>query len=225
MRLLIDKKKKVVLYLVFFFLLSTISNKNLNVKKNYSMKIDNIDIKGLSDIKNLQILDKLDDYFYKNIFFLNKSEINKIISNYNIIEEYNVKKIYPTTLDINIKPTKIIAKISGDNQLVVGSNGKLIISNVRYETLPFIFGKFKKKEFLIFKKKVEQSKFKFKDLKSIFFYPSGRWDIVTLENVLIKLPKDELLRSLKLAYKVKSNDKFKDNKVIDLRVFNNLVVQ
>ena len=44
MHLLIDKKKKVVLYLVLFFLLSTISNKNLNVKKRTINKIDSVNI-------------------------------------------------------------------------------------------------------------------------------------------------------------------------------------
>ena len=50
-------------------------------------------------------------------------KIKKVISRYNIIEEYSIKKIYPSTININIKPTKLVARLSGNDQLV-GANGK-----------------------------------------------------------------------------------------------------
>ena len=225
MHQLISKKNRVIVYLVFLILLSTTNNKNLKNENNYSMIIDQIKVAGLSNTDNFQLLNKLNNFLYKNILFLRKEEINEIISKYNVIEEYNVKKIYPSILEIHIKPTKFIAKISDNNQLLVGANGKLIVAQWNNRKLPFIFGKFNSKEFLNFKKDVEYSQFVFKNLKSIFVHSSGRWDILTNEDILIKLPKNNLLKSLNLAHKIIIDNKFKDNKVIDLRISNHLIVQ
>ena len=107
---------------------------------------------------------------------------------------------------------------------MVGSNGKLIKYEIN-ESLPFLFGKFNSKKFLEFKGIVDNSAFKFNDLISVSFYPSKRWDITTVENILINLPQDNLLQSLNLAYKLIIDDSFKEIKIIDLRVKNHLVIK
>ena len=38
----------------------------------------------------------------------------------------NIKKIYPSTININIKATEFVARISNNDKLFVGANGKLI---------------------------------------------------------------------------------------------------
>ena len=220
----IDKKNKIIIYLIFLFLLSTTSNKSLEFHQNYSAKIDKIEVSGLSNSDNSQIRSKLEKLLNTSIFFINKDKIDKIISKYNLVELYNVKKIYPRKIDIKIEQTKFIAKISGSNQVLVGSNGKLIKYEIN-ERLPFLFGKFNSKKFLEFKGIVDNSAFKFNNLKSVSFYPSKRWDITTVENISINLPKDNLLQSLNLAYKLIIDDSFKKINIIDLRVKNHLVIK
>ena len=225
MHQLIDKKRKTILYLILFFTLSTTSNINLENQKNYPTTINKINITGMPSDSNLQLLNKLNNFNYKNIFNIKKEEINKIISEYNIIEEYNVKKIYPSSLDIDIKQTKVVAKISGKNQVLVGANGKLITTIKTDKKLPYIFGEFNSNEFLNFKKHIDNSKFRFTDIKSIFFFPSNRWDILTNNDVLIKLPKNNLSKSLLFAHKIITNNEFINNKLIDLRVINHLIIK
>ena len=91
MHQLIDKKNKTLIYLTFLLILSTVSSKISSKILIYSIKIN---VTGLSNSKNLQLVNKLNDLFYKNIFFINKDEIKKIISVNNIIEEYNVKVLF-----------------------------------------------------------------------------------------------------------------------------------
>ena len=225
MHQLIDKKNKIILYLIFLFILSTTSGKFIEEQKNHFTTIDKIDVNGLSSDENLKILNELNNFFHQNIFFIQKEDISNIISKHNIIEEYNIKKIYPSKLSINIKPTKFIAKFSGSNKLLVGANGKFINIDKIDKTLPYIFGAFNTNDFLDFKKNIELSKFNFKDFETIFFFPSKRWDIVTIDNILIKLPQDNLLQSLNLAYRITKNSHFKDKKIIDLRVTNHLIVK
>ena len=219
-----DKKNKIIIYLIFLFLLSTTSNKSLEFHQNYFAKINKIEVSGLSNSVNSQIRNKLEKLLNTSIFFINKDKIDKIISKYNLVELYNVKKIYPRKIDVKIEQTKFIAKISGSNQVLVGSNGKLIKQEIN-EKLPFLFGKLDFIKFLEFKKIIDNSAFRFNDLKSVSFYPSKRWDIVTSENILINLPQNNLLQSLNLAYKLIIDDNFKKIKIIDLRVKNHVVTK
>ena len=225
MHQLIDKKKKIIIYLLFLFILSTISGKFEENQNSYSFKINQINIEGLSSNDNSKIYNELSNLFYKNILLIGKDEIQKVISRYNIIEAYNVKKIYPSTININIKPTKFVARLSNNDQLLVGSNSKIIEDKKNREVLPYIFGEFNSKEFLIFKKNIDQSKFTFTEFKTLYFFPSKRWDILTYDNTLIKLPQDNISKSLNLAYKIINKNDFKNKNLIDLRVNNHLVIK
>ena len=91
--------------------------------------------------------------------------------------------------------------------------------------MPYIFGEFNSRDFLIFKKNIDKSKFNFDELKTLYFFPLNRWDILTNDDVLIKLPQDNLLESLNLAHKIIGSDNFKDKTLIDLRVNKHLVVK
>ena len=224
MHLLIGKRNKVIFYLLLLFILSTTSTKFTKNSNSYSYTINQINIEGLSSIDNLKIFDQLNNLLYKNILLGRQEEILKVINNYNIIEEYNIKKIYPSTIDINIKPTKFVARLSS-NEKLVGANGKLIEDKENSSLLPYIFGKFNSEHFLIFKKDISQSKFTFTKFKTLYFFPSNRWDILTNDNILIKLPQNNILESLNLAYKIINSNDFKDKNLIDLRVNNHLIIK
>jgi len=220
----IDKKNKIIIYLVFLLILSTSSGKLLEKQNRYTLKINNIKVFGLTLAKNLEIQNDLNSILYQNIFFIGKEEIKKIIDKHNIIEEYNIKKIYPSSLKIVIKPAKFLAKITNVNNLIVGSNGKLISGEKSDKILPNIFGEFHSKKFLEFKNDIELSKFNFDEVKTIYFFSSNRWDILTIDDILIKLPENEVSESLNRAYKIIANINFKGKNIIDLRVKGHLIV-
>ena len=224
MHQLIGKKKSLILYFFFLVALSTTTNKTLYKTENL-FQIDNINITGvpLDNIEGLN--DELYKTIEKNIFFLKKEVLKNSISEFNIVEKYSVKKIYPRELNINIKPTKFIAKISNKDDVLVGSNGKLISNKDFKKKLPSIFGKFNSNKFLELKIHLERSGFNFDDLKSLIYFSSGRWDILTNDNVLIKLPNKKIYESLYLAKKILNDDNFKKNKFIDLRIPNQIIVK
>ena len=225
MHQLTDKKAKIITYLLLLFTLSTTIGKFSASQNAYSSKIKKINVEGLSNTQNSKISNELSDLIQKSIFFVDKKKINNVMTKYNVIEEYTIKKIYPSTIKINIKPTKYIAKMSNDDQLIVGANGKLIVDKKNKEILPFIFGKFNSTNFLSLKKNIYQSKFTFKEFKTLYFFKSNRWDVLTLNNILIKLPQNNFLESLNLAYKIINSDEFKKKNIIDLRVKNHLIVK
>ena len=221
----IGRKNKIIIYLLFLFILSTTSVKLINDQNKLSTLISKINITGLSEIKNLEILNNLNNFLYKSIFVINEEEIKKILEKHNIIQEFSIKKIYPSTLNIEIKPTKFIARVSNKGQYLVGANGKLIEDNDDNELLPYIFGEFNSQDFLSFKQNIEKSTFSFSNLKTLYFFPSGRWDILTDKDILIKLPQEHIVASLNLSKELINNDNFKDFKFIDLRIKNHLVAK
>ena len=221
----IGKKNKIAIYLIFLFILSSTNGKFSNQQKKYTLKVDKIEVTGLSKGKNLEIKNALSKIFYQNILILQKEEINRIIKKYNVIEEFTIKKIYPSTINIDIKPTKFVARVSYGNKSIVGSNGKLILNEQSNKILPYIFGEFNSKEFLKFQNSVKFSKFNFVEFKTIYFFPSNRWDVLTIDNILIKLPEKNISETLNIAYKIISSAKFKNKNTIDLRIKNRLIVK
>ena len=221
---LIDKKKNIIIYLLFLFTLSTISGKFVKNENNYFSSINKINIAGLSNADNKKISIELNYLFYQNILSIRKEEIQRVINKYNVIEEYSIKKIYPSTININIKPTKFIARLSSNNQLV-GVNGKLIEDKENNKILPNIFGEFNSQYFLNLKKDITKSKFTFEEFKTLYFFPSYRWDILTNDDILIKLPQGNLIESLNFAHKIVSSNDFRNKNLIDLRMDNQLIVK
>ena len=219
----IGKKNKIVIYFILLITLSTISGKfTLNNKESLSTN-NKITIQGLSNDNNFDISNRLKSLVNKNILFINRKEIVDIIDDYNIIEKYSVKRIYPGNIVINITPTRYLARTSNDNKLLVGANGKLIRDAKNSENLPFLFGDFKSKSFLSLKKDIEQSKFTFDRFKTLYFFKSNRWDILTNNDILIKLPLENSLVALNLAYKIIEDNQV-NKKIIDLRVKDRLTI-
>jgi len=219
------KKNKIIIYLLFLFILSTTSAKFINDQNTISSSVSKINTTGLSERKNVEISNNLNNFLYESIFVISKDEIKKILEKHNIIQEFSIKKIYPSTLNIEIKPTKFIARVFNNGQYLVGANGKLIEDKNNNELLPYIFGEFNSLDFLSFKQNIEKSIFSFSNLKTLYFFPSRRWDILTNNDILIKLPQEDIVASLNLSKKLIDNDNFKDNKFLDLRVKNNLVTK
>ena len=220
---LIDNKKRVLIYLLFLILLSTINNKTISFNPNDIFAIDQINITGLSEDENQVIKEKIAKFKSQNILLINKQKIEKLIIQNNSVENFEVKKIYPKNINIIIKKTKNIAQIKNENQFIIGANGKLIKYKNDQVLLPFFFGKFDSDKFLEFKKIINGSSFYFKNFKSIFLYPSNRWDIKTIDGTLIKLPDKKQEDALKIAYEIINNNEFKNKRVIDLRISNNIV--
>ena len=87
-----------------------------------------------------------------------------------------------------------------------------------------LFLEIQTKKFLEFKKIIDESKFKYNKISSIYYYPSDRWDIKTKDDLLIKLPEKHLSNALRIAYKIKNDTQFKMKKIIDLRIPNQVIV-
>ena len=216
------KSKNIFLYFILFLVIGTLNNKNLSTFE--FPKINKISVSGLSEKENLEVLKSLEILKEKNLFLLSQFKLKKIIENNDYIEKFFISKKYPSTLDIRLQKTKFMALINKDNKyFYIGSNKKLIEAHEQSKDLPFIYGELDIDGFLKVKKDIDQSNFKFSQVKNLFFFSSGRWDIETHQGTLIKLPKFKVKESLNLYTKLLNKDKFKNIKIIDFRQNNQVI--
>jgi len=218
-----QKGKKILAY--FFILLAFGSINNIELKGSSFYKIKNIKISGFNEEETKILIKKINKLNLQNIFLLNYNELNKLLNSNSLIETYKIDKKYPSTLDIKIKKTKFLANINIDNQpYLIGSNGKLIQNNSFNPQLPYVFGKPDINEFLEFKKIIDQSQFSYNEIEKLYFFPSKRWDVKLKKDVLIKLPKNNIKKSLENSYELLKDTTFQNVKVIDARVINQIIL-
>jgi len=212
------KSKKILIYFFLLLVVGSINNINLNSLK--FQKINNINITGL-DIKNKLILLKdIENFNLKNIFLINKIDLKDEIESNTLVENYSIFKRYPSSIDINIEKTQILAKINKNGQIFyIGSNGKFIKNNSLNNEPPFIFGNPDVFEFFKIKEIIDKSKISYTEIKNLYFFPSKRWDLELVDNTIIKLPKDNIYLALNLAIEFLSDHKF-----IDARIKNQIIL-
>ncbi len=215
--------RKILFYILLIIFLSTLNNKYF--LKIELKAIDKIAIIGLEEQETQDLLNNLKSFNSKNIFFLKKFEFIRKLEANNLIENYTVFKKYPSTIEIKIEKTKFLANVFKNGKFyVLGSNGKLIQSDKKNDKLPNIFGDYDETSFFSLLKSVKKSKFKFSKIKNLYFFKSGRWDIETDQNVIMKFPKENLEDLLNLSLGILNNNEFKDIKILDFRQDNQVII-
>ena len=217
------KSKKILIYFFLLFLVGSINNININNLKFQSVK--NINVTGLENEDNSIISKKIKNLKLDNIYLINKKDLNTLIESNNLVEKYFIFKKYPSSLNINIDKTSFLARISKNGTIYdLGSNGKLIENKYSNNQLPFVFGNPEIIEFFNIKKIIDESQISFEEIESLYFFLSKRWDLELRNNIIIKLPNDNIKESLKLASEFLHNNEFKDIKIIDARIKNQIIL-
>ena len=217
------KSKKILIYFFLLILVGSINNINLSDLKLHN--INDINIIGL-DIKDKSILlKKIKNSHLNNIFSINKNDLINEIELNSLVEKYLIFKRYPSTLDIKIEKTKFLAKINKNGQIFyLGSNGKFTKNDFSNNQLPYIFGNPDIIEFFSIKEIIDKSKISYSEIKNLYFFPSKRWDLELKNNTIIKLPNNNTNLALNLAIEFLYDNEFINNKIIDARIENQIIL-
>ena len=215
--------KKIFIYLFILLFLGTFNNQKLLGLNQFALK--NIIIETSDNTNFVELSDEILNQKKLNIFFINLNNIKNIIEKNNLVEKYYVIKNYPSTLKIKIVKTKFFSRLSIDGKTFnIGTNGKLTEEFSNNNNLPFIFGNPSIDDVIEFYTIVKTSKFNFNNLTNLFYYKSGRWDIETIDGIIIKLPNDNLEKKLQEIHIIISNKDFTNQKIIDARIINQLIL-
>ena len=213
--------KKILVYFFLFVIFGSLNNKNLSQLKFTNIK--KIKVEGL-EIKNKEFQKSLDLLKMETLFNLDKLKVRELFNSNNLIEEYVISKRYPSSLEIKIIETELLALLNKRGKIFyIGSNGKLIEVEDRVKDLPYIFGDPNIDKFLSLKRMIDSSKLDYNDVENLFFFPSGRWDIEISSGVLIKLPIENIEESLELSLNLLDYKQFDNIKSIDARPRNQVI--
>ena len=216
----LGNKKLITFYIFLIFLLSSINNYNLKISNFF--KIKNIVVNGMSNDKNLKVESNLNFLLGENLFFL-KDNIYNYFDRNNDVKNFNVKKLYPNSLEITITESKPICIIlDNGKEIFLGDNGKILKSRQDYGNLLKVYGSSNIDQIFRLLKTLKKSSLNSKNIKSITFFKSNRFDL-DLNDKVIKFPINYNDSILEYAYKILQDNNFVDAKIIDLRIDNKII--
>ena len=138
----------------------------------------------------------------------------------------SLKKIYPDTIKIKISEKKPIVIIQNKTEKkFYTSKGDVIkfIELEEFKNLPLVFGD--AKNFKNFYDNLQKIDFPLNEIKTFYFFESKRWDLLTKENQLIKLPIKQYNQSLQNFKNIKDKINFEKYKTFDYRINDQLILK
>ena len=217
-------KKRLVIATALLILLTTITLhpkitiSKFNLKK---INIENNFLLSKKDIKKLLI-----PIYDTNLIILRNKEIENLLTKNSLIESFNIKKKYPNALKIKIFEKKPIAILQNKKKKFYLSE-KIDLIEFKdlpdYQNLPYIFGN--KDEFEIFYNNLIEINFPFNQIKKYTLYETNRWDLLTKNNNMIKLPSKNYIESLKNYLNLQNKNDFRKYKIFDYRINNQLILK
>ena len=217
-------KKRTLVSIVLLLLLSTITTQQELVFSTFNLKKINIENNALlsdEDIKKI-----LFPIYEKNLLFLRSGEIETILASNSLIDSFNIRKNYPSTLNITIYEKKPIAILfDKTNKFYLSEKIDLIEFNKlkNQKGLPHVFSDYQSfKNFYLDLKKMD---FPFYIIKKYTLFESNRWDLETKNNKIIKLPIKNYKKSLKNYLNLRNKKGFKKYQVFDYRIKNQLILK
>ena len=217
-------KKRLVIALSLLILLTTFNFKQRFVTFQFDLKTIEIENNFLlkdKDIKNLLV-----SFYNKNLIFLDNNEVKKALMQNSLIESFNIKKKYPSTLKVKIFEKKPIAVLfNKKNKFYLSEKIDLIEFKKlpNYQTLPYILGN--KDDFKIFYNNLKKMNFPLDIIKKYTLFETNRWDLETKNKEIIKLPSRNYSKSLENFLNLKSKNDFKEYKLFDYRINNQLILK
>ena len=217
-------KKRLAISIILIIFLTTITSQQKIVISKFNVK--KIEIENNFFIKDENIQKILSQFLNKNLILLKNSEIEKVLLESNFIESFDIKKKYPDILKIRIYEKKPIAiLIDKKKKYYLSEKIKLIefINLPISENLPYVLGN--KDEFKILHENMVKINFPFDQIKKYTLYETNRWDLETKNNILIKLPTDNYLKSLENFLSIKNKKNIQKYKVFDYRINNQIILK
>ena len=217
-------KKRLVIVIALLILLTTITLHPIITISKFNLKKINIENNFLLSKKDIKKL--LIPIYDTNLIILRNKEIENLLTKNSLIESFNIKKKYPDTLKIKIFEKKPIAILQNKKKKFYLSE-KIDLIEFKdlpdYQNLPYVFGN--KDEFEIFYNNLIEINFPFNQIKKYTLYETNRWDLLTKNNNVIKLPSKDYMESLKNYLNLQNKNDFRKYKIFDYRINNQLILK
>ena len=223
-----------VIYILFFYDQKIIKQFN-SIIENYSDKyqysLSVVNINGLNNINEDEILNLIKPYKDSSIFLIPIKKIAKKISQNNWVKSINIQSNYKDTIEINIDESKPIGIYTTGIQNILFSDDLKILGNIannekRFSALIKFEGKNSMHESIKLIDSFPDDFIQYVD--KAFLINQRRWDLELKNSILLKLPENnikEALENYKKIYINFSNEELIEIESIDLRMKKNIILK
>ena len=223
-----------VIYILFFYDQKIIKQFN-SIIENYSDKyqysLSVVNINGLNNINEDEILNLIKPYKGSSIFLIPIKKIANKISQNNWVKSINIQSNYKDTIEINIDESKPIGIYTTGIQNILFSDDLKILENIannekRFSALIKFEGKNSIHESIKLNDSFPDDFIQYVD--KAFLINQRRWDLELKNNILLKLPENyikEALENYKKIYINFSNEELIEIESIDLRMKKKIILK
>jgi len=202
---------------------------NYSDKYQYSLSVVNIN--GLNNINEDEILNLIKPYKDSSIFLIPIKKIAKKISQNNWVKSINIQSNYKDTIEINIDESKPIGIYTTGIQNILFSDDLKILENIannekRFSALIKFEGKNSMHESIKLIDSFPDDFIQYVD--KAFLINQRRWDLELKNSILLKLPENnikEALENYKKIYINFSNEELIEIESIDLRMKQKIILK
>ena len=225
------KLYRIILLLIVFIFLSTFNPSKFSIisKKNSEFfEIQNIKIVNNFLIKKSKVYKKLGQIYNKNIFLIKRKDIEESLKEIDFLEKIEVKKKYPDTVIVKIFETIPVAILFKDKiKYLLDSSSNLVLfaNNMDFDKLPIIFGEGAENNFTYFFDQLKNNNFPTKQIKKLYYFQIGRWDLQLTNGKIIKFPHNNIEDAIKKSIELLDRKDFENYNIIDLRIDGKIIVE
>ena len=223
-----------VIYILFFYDQKIIKQFNSfieNYSDKYQYSLSVVNINGLNNINEDEILNLIKPYKDSSIFLIPIKKIAKKISQNNWVKSINIQSNYKDTIEINIDESKPIGIYTTGIQNILFSDDLKILENIannekRFSALIKFEGKNSLHESIKFIDSFPDDFIQYVD--KAFLINQRRWDLELKNSILLKLPENnikEALENYKKIYINFSNEELIEIESIDLRMKKKIILK
>tara|TARA_B100000029_G_C17382457_1_gene890277 strand:+ start:17 stop:757 length:741 start_codon:yes stop_codon:yes gene_type:complete len=219
-----------LLLLVSIFAAFLVINFNPYLLNNF-FKVKDIKIAGTEKTNPYELKQILSSNL-ENLITFDKAHAKSLLEDVGWVKRANIKKIYPNTLSIDIIESDPFA-IFYNNQdiLLIDIDGEIISPNPdinKYDSLLTVRGE---KAEIKLSEIIKEININFPEVRNkvngLEFVDKRRWNLVLLNDLLVKLPDTEINESLKNLKKLFDDNQILDSNIIevDLRIKGRAVIK
>ena len=225
------KLYRIILLLIVLIFLSTFNPSKFSLisKKNSEFfEIQNIKIVNNFLIKKSKVYEKLGHIYNKNIFLIKRKDIEESLKEIDFLEKIEVKKKYPDTVIVKIFETIPVAILFKDKiKYLLDSSSNLVLfaNNMDFDKLPIIFGEGAENNFTYFFDQLKNNNFPTKQIKKLYYFQIGRWDLQLTNGKIIKFPHNSTNEIIKKSVELLGRKDFENYNIIDLRIDGRIIVE
>ena len=221
-------KKKLWIWVPFFIFLSTYSYQD---KKSYNegfFSIKEIEIQGIKYANLKDLKNTLNYIKNKNLIFLKTQDFSEALKKIDFVNSIKIKKMYPNKIIITVLEDAPIGIYFDDSEkkYILLENNKIIKnSSNEFDSLPEVKGKGALENYSNFYSNLQKTKLDLNLVKKFNYHYVNRWDILLVNEKLIKLPPENYEESVAKFLEIYEKSSFEKFKVFDFRVKNELILR